>query len=195
MAQTKKKRAKGTELEEYDYLDVDEVERLLSVIKSKRDRAIFTLTYQKGLRAHEVGKLTLADYRMRDGHLFIARGKGSIERHYALTNREQVTLKAWLKVRGSAPGPLFPSRQGRNGITRRRLDQLMKTYCKLAGINAQKAHMHALKHSCGTHLAERGETAEVIQDWLGHRNAASTAIYMHFTKRRRAEAVDRNRNW
>lgn len=194
MAQQKKQRAKGTELEEFDYLDESETMRLLSVIKSKRDRAIFTLTYQKGLRAHEVGKLKLADYRA-DGYLFVPRGKGSIERHYAMTNRELVALRAWLKVRGSAPGPLFPSRQGRDGITRRRLDQLMKHYCKLAGIDARKAHMHALKHSCGTHLAERGETAEAIQDWLGHKNPASTQIYMHFTKRRRAETVDRNRDW
>jgi site-specific recombinase XerD len=58
-----------------------------------------------------------------------------------------------------------------------------------------KAHMHALKHSCGTHLRERGETAEVIQDWLGHRDPRSTDIYLHFTRRRREEAVERNRDW
>jgi hypothetical protein len=32
----------------------------------------------------------------------------------------------------------------------------MKEYCAKAGIRREKAHMHALKHSCGTHLAERG---------------------------------------
>ncbi|MGG7380887.1 tyrosine-type recombinase/integrase, partial [Escherichia coli] len=77
------------------------------------------------------------------------------------------TLRAWLKERGTFPGPLFPSRQGSKGISRIRLDQLMKKYCKLAGIPKDKAHMHALKHSAGTHLAERGASAAEIQDWLG----------------------------
>lgn len=190
-----KKRAKGTELEENDYLQMEEVESLFRVITDKRDRCIFTLTYYKGLRAHEVGLLQLSDFRARDGYLFIHRGKGSISRHYALVKKELIALRAWLKQRGNTPGPLFPSRQGKKGITRGRLDQLMKTYCQLAGIPREKAHMHALKHSCGTHLRERGETAEVIQDWLGHRDPKSTEIYMHFSRRRREEAVERNLDW
>jgi len=190
-----KRRAKGTALEEFDYLEQHEAEALLRAIKSKRDKAIFTLVYQHGLRAHEVGLLQLADYRARDGYLYIRRGKGSISRHYALTRRELVALKAWLKVRGSQPGPLFPSRQGGRGVGRKRLDELVKRYAAAAGICREKAHMHALKHSCGTHLAERGETLEAIQDWLGHRSIKSTAIYMHFSRRRRDEAVERNRDW
>jgi type 1 fimbriae regulatory protein FimB/type 1 fimbriae regulatory protein FimE len=55
--------------------------------------------------------------------------------------------------------------------------------------------MHALKHSCGTHLSERGESAETIQDWLGHRAAKSTQVYMHFSQRRRDDAWKRNRDW
>lgn len=191
----KKKNAKHTALEENDYLQIEETEALLKAISDKRDKAMFTIAYQHGLRAHEVGLLELAHYRERDGHLFIPRGKGSIQRHYALTKRELTALKAWLKVRGKAPGPLFPSRQGAKGITRNRLDQLMKLYCDKAKIAPGKAHMHALKHSCGTHLAERGEQVEVIQDWLGHRDLGSTMIYMHFSKRRRDQALERNRDW
>jgi site-specific recombinase XerD len=71
----------------------------------------------------------------------------------------------------------------------------MKGYCKLAGIERSKAHMHSLKHSCGTHLAERGASAAEIQDWLGHRDSGSTDIYMHFSRRRRSEVVERHRDW
>jgi site-specific recombinase XerD len=45
--------------------------------------------------------------------------------------------------------------------------------------------MHTLKHSCGTHLAEGGCSAQEIQDWLGHRDSKSTDIYMHFSPGRR----------
>jgi len=196
------KRAKPPREETYKYLEIEEIRALFSVIESKRDRAIFRVAYHRGLRAHEVGLLQRSDFRERDGVLRVYRGKGSITREHSLCVEELRALRAWLKERGTYPGPLFPSRQrnfdeeGRPlGITRIRLDQLMKTYCRLAGIPREKAHMHSLKHSCGTHLAERGASAAEIQDWLGHRDSGSTDIYMHFSRRRRAAVVDRHRDW
>lgn len=181
--------------EELKYLEMQEIKRLFAVIKNKRDRAIFRVSYHRGLRAHEVGLLQMADFHDRDGVLFVRRGKGSISRQHSLCDEELRCLRAWVKSRGTQPGPLFPSRQGRKGITRVRLDQLMKVYCRLAGIPGDKAHMHALKHSCGTHLAERGESAAAIQHWLGHRDPKSTEIYLHYSARRRDELVERHRDW
>lgn len=172
-----------------------EIARLFEVIKSKRDRAIFRLCYHRGLRSSEVQLLTVADFRDRDGVLYVRRLKGSVPREHSLTEVELRCLRAWLKDRGMNPGPIFPSRQGRKGISRYRLDQLMKEYCRLAGIPQEKAHMHVLKHSCGTHLAENGATAEEIQDWLGHRERSSTDVYMHFSRVRRAELAERFRGW
>ena len=167
---------------------------LFRVITSKRDRAIFRLTFHRGLRAHEVGKLKLSDFRDRDGVLYVYRGKGSVSREHSLTDEELRALRAWIKERGTTPGPLFPSRNHKP-IGRHRLNQLIKGYCKLAGIHPDRAHMHALKHSCGTMLAERGESAENIQQWMGHRNASSTQVYMHFSKRRQAELDARHKSW
>jgi integrase len=192
----KRKAFKRTELEESMYLQPEEIAALFKAMDSRRDRAIFRITYHHGLRAHEIGLLQMADYRDRDGLLYIRRGKGSISREHKLIPEELKALRAYLKLdRGTAPGPLFPSRQGRKGISRFRLDGLMKKYSALAGLRPEKAHMHALKHSCGTHLAERGNQPDAIQDWLGHRDSASTDIYMHFSKRRREESVEKNRDW
>ena len=177
------------------YLTQEEVERFFRSIQSKRDKAIFRLVYHRGLRAHEIGILDLADYRVRDGVLFVRRGKGSISREYSLVSNEVKALRLWLRERGTQPGPLFPSRQGARGISRYRLDDLMKLYCRLARIAGEKAHMHALKHSCGTHLSDRGATPDEIQDWLGHRSSSSTDIYVHFSARRRAASVEKHRDW
>ena len=177
-------------------METEELRDFFKAIKSKRDRAMFRLVYHRGLRAHEVALLEMRDFRDRDGVLFVHRGKGSISREHSLNDEELRCLRAYLRDdRGTMPGPLFPSRQGRNGITRQRLDQLIKKYCKLAKIAPEKAHMHVLKHSCGTHLAERGAAADEIQDWLGHRSSSSTDIYMHFSRARRAGVVERHRNW
>jgi site-specific recombinase XerD len=177
------------------YLEQSEIAAFFGAIKSRRDRAIFRLVYHRGLRSHEVGLFQLGDFRERDGVLHVYRGKGSVTRDHSLCNEELKALRAFLKDRGQSPGPLFCSRQGLSGITRQRLDQLMKRYCRLAGIPAAKAHMHALKHSCGTHLAEAGASAEEIQHWLGHRDAGSTAIYMHFSKKRQRELDQRFKDW
>ena len=196
LAAPKRKSDKHTELEESMYLQPEEIRALFDCIESRRDRAIFRVTYHHGLRAHEVGLLEMSNYRDRDGLLYIRRGKGSISREHRLIPEELKAIRGYIKFeRGTMPGPLFPSRQGRKGISRFRLDQLMKEYCEAAGIPREKAHMHALKHSCGTHLAERGNPPDAIQDWLGHRDSASTDIYMHFSKRRRDESVERNSDW
>src|SRR5947209_17979418 len=47
---------------EIKFLTEDELARLLSVIHSVRDRAIFQLAYRAGLRASEIGLLQLRDY-------------------------------------------------------------------------------------------------------------------------------------
>ena len=191
-----KKVVKRSELDDSMYLQPEEIQQLFRAIKGKRDRAIFRLVYHRGLRAHEVGLIQLSDFRDRDGLLYVHRGKGSISREHRLIEEELRVLRAYIRdERGTMPGPMFPSRQGLRGITRFRLNQLMKEYCLAAGIRREKAHMHALKHSCGTHLAERGNSPDAIQDWLGHRDSASTDIYLHFSRRRREESVEKNRDW
>jgi integrase/recombinase XerD len=191
----KTKKPQRTELDETMYLEPDEIARLFEAIKTKRDRAIFRIVYHRGLRAHEVALIEYGDFRDRDQLLYVRRGKGSVSRQCLLIREELLALRAWIKERGTKPGPMFPSRQGNKGITRTRLDQLMKDYCRAAGIAREKAHMHALKHSCATHLIERGNSTEVVQDWLGHRDHKSTEIYKHFSARRRRDAVEKNADW
>ena len=175
------------------YLTEAEVDALLKAIKSPRDRAIFQVTYHRGLRASEPGKLMLSDYRPAEGRLYVHRVKGSISAEYKLTDVENTALRAWLRIRGLVPGPLFCSRN-HSAISPSRLDQLMKLYCRAAGIPNEKAHMHALKHSCGTHVAEllNGDVT-AVQDWLGHADIRSTMKYLQF--RRREENAERLQNW
>src|SRR5690349_16525774 len=110
------------------YLTTREIDALFGVIRDARDRAIFRLTYHRGLRASEIGKLALTDFRPIEGRLYVHRLKGSRSAEFLLTAVEQSALRAWLRVRGNAPGPMFLSRNHR-AISSRRLDELMKRYC------------------------------------------------------------------
>ena len=176
------------------YLTTEEIERFFAVIKDRRDRALFRVLYHRGLRAHEPGLLQLSDYRERTGRLLVHRGKGSAGGEFLLADEENRSLRAWIRERGTAPGPLFPSRN-RRPISRRRVHYLMAYYCAQACVPAEKAHPHALKHSCGTHLAELGEDLLVIQDHLGHRNVQNTLIYTQVTNKARDAAAERLKGW
>lgn len=162
-------------MEERKYLTEEELKGLLRVIESPRDKAIFTVAYWRGLRASEVGKLTLSSYDDKKGRLHVRRLKRSLDGSFLLSPGELRALRAWIRTRGDRPGPLFLSRNGR-GIGRRMLDVLMRKYGAEAKIPAHLRHFHSLKHSIGTHLMGKLGLAEV-QRWLGHRDIKSTQVY------------------
>ena len=162
------------------FLREEEIDRLFSVIDPTRDRAIFRLAYHAGLRASEIGMLQIRDYDAKADKIFVHRLKGSNSGEHHLVREEARALRAWLKVRGSFPGPIFLSKQKRP-IDRTTLHLLMKKYGAAAGIPAKLRHFHVLKHCCATHLLSKGFGVERVQDWIGHANIRSTMEYAKAT--------------
>lgn len=188
MTPTKPTRRKKKHVPEY--LTEDEVTRLFAAIgKDIRSQAIFRVMYYRGLRASEVGRLRVEDYRASVGRLFVRRLKGSNSGEFHITESERTALNRWLRERGKTPGPLFISRNGKP-LSRWPVWVLMRKYCALAGIAPEKAHPHALKHSCGTHLSARETDVAVIQDHLGHVNIQNTMIYVQITNKRRDQFAE-----
>ena len=171
------------------HLGYEDLELLFHVTKSPRDRAIFRVAYHAGLRASEIGLLDLRDYNQKTERIAVHRLKGSNSGDHHCCREESRTLHAWLKVRGSLPGPLFASNR-RQGISRFMLDKLIKKYGFLAGVPAKLRHFHVFKHSCAVHLLDKGLGIEDVQDWLGHVNIQSTAIYAKITNPRRQRVAE-----
>lgn len=181
------------------YLNAQEKDALFRVIEDVRDRAIFRLAYHHGLRVSEIGMIQMKDWRRGTSldmdRLFLRRLKGSIGGETILVNVAATALRAWLRIRGSSPGPMFTSRNHRP-ISRRRLDELMKHYCRLAGIPAEKSHFHALKHTCGTLLlSQQHESIVDVQKHLGHADIRNTMIYAQLTDEANRERAERLRDW
>jgi len=116
------------------FLTQDEMRRLLAVIKGKRDYALFLIAYRHGLRASEVGILTVDDLDLKQGTIRVHRLKDSLGGVYPMQNDEVTAVKATLKERGESP-TLFLSKR-LTAISRRQLDVLIKQYGQKARIPA-----------------------------------------------------------
>jgi type 1 fimbriae regulatory protein FimB len=141
---------------------------------------MFMTMYSYALRASEVALLKMSDISLDENTIRIHRLKGSISHDAPLLPAVRKTLLAWIRERGKKPGPIFTTRQGVKGITRGRIDQLIKKYCEKSGIARSKAHSHVIKHAAGTALAGRMDV-QSAQMWMGHRDIRSTMKYVHLS--------------
>jgi site-specific recombinase XerD len=170
------------------HLNPKELKAFFAAITDPRDRAMFTVAYWRGLRASEIGKLTFGAFDAKTGRLKYQRLKGSRGGNDLLSPIELKVLKAWLKVRGNKPGPLFPSNRG-TGIGRQQVWVLAKHYAAAAGIT--RFYPHMLKHGIATYLVEKNVEVLKIQRWLGHKSINSTLVYAHLGQAEQDELAAR----
>jgi hypothetical protein len=137
--------------ETVNYLTSNEIDRLFGVIKETRDRAIFRLGYHHGLRPPEIAALEFADYKRRQGmfidDLWIRRTNGGDGRSEKLDIPVTRALRFWVRKRGNASGPLFPSSRGAR-ISHVAFNNLMEGYCKKAEISQEKTRFDILRYTC-----------------------------------------------
>jgi site-specific recombinase XerD len=177
------------------YLTLDEWESLISKVTNVRDRALFQVAYWRGLRASEVGMLKIGDWSPDSRRLYIHRGKNGLGGEYVVSDAEYKAIEKWLKdyqvpnMADRRVYPLFPSTHG-TGISRRRLDELIKRYGERAGLPPEKCHFHVLRHSIAVHLTQAGYTAQEIKDWLGHKSINSTAVYAQVSHAHRDQMAE-----
>jgi site-specific recombinase XerD len=176
------------------FLSPEETEAFFRVISDTRDKAVFRLIYHRGLRASEIAALQLSDWSDETERLMVRRKKGSISAPFRLTAVESRVLRAWVRIRGVAAGPLFGSRK-HSALSRFQVFRLMQRYCRRANIPAERSHPHALKHTCATHLLEKLGDITLVQDWLGHKDLKSTAIYAKVVNPSREKATLQLRDW
>ncbi|MDX2114942.1 MAG: tyrosine recombinase [Planctomycetota bacterium] len=146
-----------------------------------RDKAILELMYACGLRASEVGLLTVEG--VKPGlRAAVVTGKGNKQRIVPFGKPAAGALERYvLKCRpllvrpdGRDKGRMFLSRTGRP-LERVAIWQLVKRYAAIAGL--RDVHPHLLRHSFATDLLRGGADLRVVQEFLGHSNITTTQIY------------------
>jgi hypothetical protein len=125
-------------------------------IKAKRDLAVFRLLLDVGLRRGEIASLHLTDVDMETGKIGVL-GKGRTGKEpLTLPEETKAALRAWMRVRGEAPGPLFPNfdRAGKGSgkpLTGAGIYSLVRYLGKQVGIRTRP---HGIRHTAITEALE-----------------------------------------
>jgi integrase/recombinase XerD len=150
----------------------------------RRDRALFGLAAQTGLRASELIGLCCSDVHLGAGAHISCMGKGRKLRITPLTSGMVAVLRVWLTERVGQPAePLFATQTGKV-LSRDALEHRLAKYAEIAAgccpsLGHKKITMHVLRHSAAMRLLRAGIDTSVIALWLGHEQLETTQIYLH----------------
>lgn len=157
------------------WLTNEEVEDMIHLADTARDKAIILTLYTTGLRLSELLALDKQVFDKATGKETLSvrlMGKGGKVRTVFFSKRTIKALIDYLKTDNSTETKVFPL-SGRlvygrvRDIGKRALDKDVSP--------------HMLRHSHATYLLGRGVDIRTVQGLLGHSSIATTQIYTHLT--------------
>jgi len=156
-----------------------EVNRLLEIIDSPRDRALAALMLRAGLRVGEVVALTLDALvpasRPDDLTRLRVLGKGQKERIVYLSHEATAALNGWLAARPSVTEATLFLNQHAEPLSPSGVEWLCKHYGEQAGIHLTP---HRLRHTFARQLTEAQMPVESLARLMGHAQISTTQIYL-----------------
>lgn len=172
-----------------EFLDQAEVKALLAAPdprrwEGRRDRVMFQLAIQTGLRVSELTGLTCGDVTLGEHPSIRCLGKGRRQRVVPLDPTTSASLRTWLAERGGRSNdPLFCTRTGRP-LSRDAVALRLTIHTQTAAaccptLAGRRIHPHVLRHTCAMSLLQAGVDTTVIALWLGHAGIRSTDAYVH----------------
>jgi len=177
------------------FLTLEQIERLLTSAEPKdavsiRNRAILEAFFSTGLRIAELCSLNIEQFASlkskTDLELGII-GKGGHPRTVYFSDRALEWIKKYISIRNSKDKALFINFRDKDGsgtrLTPRSVERIVKQHAIMAGIPTFTTP-HTLRHSYATDLMNQGVDIRTVQEFLGHKNIATTQIYTHVTNKR-----------
>ncbi len=170
------------------FLTRDEMEAVLEAPDAdtwsgKRDRALFAIMYNTGVRVSEITGSLVSDVTLTPSGVFHFRGKGRKERALPLWKRTVTMLRKWIAANHlRQEQPLFANARGqamtRSGVEKRLREAVRKAGKTCPSIRAKRVSPHTLRHTNAMHLLQAGVDVTVIAMWLGHESIETTHRYV-----------------
>lgn len=182
------------------YLTPDQIEKVKNAIENPKDKLMFTLTYNLGLRAGELLRIRLNSFnwdlwnkdKEKAGEVKVI-GKGNIEAIALVPSSVMKEVKEYIfnlsgKTYNSPEDYLFLDNEKDNFNT---ISRTWRRNIKRAGnlVGISYVHPHILRHSYATYMFSKGTDIRNIQELLRHKDIQSTQIYTHIDKEKLKELV------
>ena len=148
-----------------------------------RDRAAFEILYSTGMRRSEILGLRLADINYDEGLITIRDGKGGKGRVVPIGEKSLQAVRHYV----DAARPRLATLTSADALllTHKGLsmgEQTLRTtiirIMQGAGIT-HHVKVHAMRHTCATHMLNHGADIRYVQEMLGHASLSSTQVYTH----------------
>lgn len=164
-----------------------QMEQLFSILPSgddfhdMRDRLIFELLYQTGIRRSELIHLSIESIDLQKGRILV-KGKGNKERFVPFGDHLAKRFESYFQIREKA----FPGLNHREVfLTNKGLPLYPKFVYNLVNkylsiiTTAEQRSPHMLRHTFATHLMDKGADLYAVKELLGHSSLAATQVYTH----------------
>ncbi len=167
-------------------LSREQVERMLKIEMSPRNRMILKILYFTGIRVDELTQLKVSSFQnSTQGLVMLVIGKGRKIRSIHIPDHLKEDVLDYI-IDLDSDDYLFTNERrvdfGLNDFTRAKLNhsqifRIVKASARKAGLDV-KPSPHWLRHTSATHAIEAGAPVHVVQRSLGHESISTTGRYL-----------------
>jgi len=168
-------------------MDVENIKNYLSRRKEKyknenlRDKIIFYLGIDCGLRRQEFINLNWEDINFDENSISIKNSKGRKNRIVYFNRNLRELLYLYRKLSGKYIGVLIRGVHGKR-ITKCSLQNIISRIFKESKTYRKNLTLHSLRHTYAERLRRKGVDLPTISKLLGHSRLDTTDIYLHVNK-------------
>ena len=169
-------------------------------VTSERNKVMFQLMLNTGLRVSEAVSLRWEDVNLTSGKVMVREGKGAKDRTLWVDNDQLEELGEWKERQvekvGELPRWVFSTLREGNAGKKMSIQQVwktLKTYAEKAEIE-KDVSPHTLRHTFATDLYRETGKIRLVQKALGHADLSTTMIYTHIVDEELEGAMKSFRN-
>lgn len=164
----------------------EQVQAIRRAAHTARERAVFCLLLDTGMRVSELCGLHIADVDLSAGAAWIARGKGGKGRSVPFSGETRKAIYSYLKQRGgidvlreedpllvAETGPTAGEALGTQGVHR-----MVQVWGQRAGLSGVRCSPHTFRHTFAVMFLRAGGNAFTLKAILGHETLSTTQKYV-----------------
>lgn len=163
---------------------IEEINKILSCCKDKRERLIISLSVSCGIRINEMVNIRLEDFKVKNGKkvLYLLGKDRDYKEDFVIIPENIYNLIIEYIKEYKIKDYLFvsTSNNNKNGkITTKTIRKISNSIFEKANLKDDMHNFHSLRHSFATISIQNGSEIREVSQALRHKNIATSMIYLH----------------